>query len=435
MFKDLFPEMDLHAKIQNFLSELFRNSFMAEKMFARINPLAEYRMHFGRATGTAEKVLNFSFTRIYGTDQEGKRTKHIDKVMVVIDDRTHEYELAQELENKAKEQAQKVEKLYQILRLDPQVFTNFINEAVESLDGMRTRLADLGTDTAENKHIIAECFRTVHTLKGNARAMNLDSVSERAHGLEDVLALVREHPEKLDDETREKVIKGMRLLHEEIQDGNALFSKILNMKDALSATAKDPFKEFQESVHSIVEKESKYAEKNVRLQLTNNVTKKLSANVVRRIRGPVIQLLRNAIDHGLEDASGRLAAGKPEVGTIQLTLHEEEEHLFIVCEDDGKGLDVELIRTKAVEKNILSAAQAEAMPSRDIYRLIFQSGFSTSAKVTELSGRGVGMDVIRVDIKELGGKIYLSTQPGHHTRFALKIPLDETKLAGKGAGK
>ncbi len=195
------------------------------------------------------------------------------------------------------------------------------------------------------------------------------------------------------------------------------------MKDALNTTQRDPRQDFETSMHSIVKKESGYAQKSVRLEIVDNVKGDIASDLLRSVRSMVIQLLRNAIDHGMEDPEGRKSAGKPEEGLIRLTLDEEDDHLFIVCEDDGRGLNAELIRMKALEKRLIDEAQAKAMDDFETYRLIFQSGFSTAPRVTELSGRGVGLDVIRGDMKDLKGKIYLSTEPGRRTRFALKIPL------------
>ncbi|MBI3394981.1 MAG: Hpt domain-containing protein, partial [Spirochaetia bacterium] len=280
----------------------------------------------------------------------------------------------------------------------------------------------LGTDPEENKHIIQECFRSCHTLKGNARAMNLDTVSDSAHKLEDILAKVREHPETFTPEIKEQVVRGMHALQDEIQDGNSLFSKILNMKDALTVGHKDPEAEFQESVQSVVKKESTYAEKNVQLIYTKETPRKLSPAIVKRIRGPVIQLLRNAIDHGLEGSAARTKVGKPEAGTIRLTVGEEGGTLVVVCEDDGHGLSADTIKAKALEKKVITEDEAASMSTHDLYRLIFESGFSTAPRITELSGRGVGMDVIVGELKDLKGRIYVRTRPGEFTRFTLRIP-------------
>ncbi|MDR3485280.1 MAG: chemotaxis protein CheW [Bradyrhizobium sp.] len=149
----------------------------------------------------------------------------------------------------------------------------------------------------------------------------------------------------------------------------------------------------------------------------------LDRQVLEMIKDPLTHMVRNSADHGIEDGIRRLAAGKPETGTIALNAYHESGHIFIRIADDGRGLDVERIRQKAISNNLATEAAIAAMTEQQILQFIFRAGFSTAEKVTSVSGRGVGMDVVRTNIERIGGTIELSSVAGRGTTFLIKIPL------------
>jgi two-component system chemotaxis sensor kinase CheA len=134
-------------------------------------------------------------------------------------------------------------------------------------------------------------------------------------------------------------------------------------------------------------------------------------------------MVRNSADHGLEPAPGRLAAGKPERGTIRLSACHEGGHIMIEIADDGRGLDIDRIRAKAIAMGLASEADIEKMTEAQVQRFIFAPGFSTVDKVTSVSGRGIGMDVVRANIDQIGGTIDVKSVAGRGTAFTIKIPL------------
>ncbi|HEY4075521.1 MAG TPA: chemotaxis protein CheW [Rhizomicrobium sp.] len=149
----------------------------------------------------------------------------------------------------------------------------------------------------------------------------------------------------------------------------------------------------------------------------------LDRQVLEMIKDPLTHMVRNSADHGIEDGVRRLAAGKPETGTITLDAYHESGHIFIRIADDGRGLDVDRIRQKAVANGLVSEAAVAAMSEQQILQFIFGAGFSTAEKITSVSGRGVGMDVVRTNIERIGGTIELSSVAGRGTTFLIKIPL------------
>jgi two-component system, chemotaxis family, sensor kinase CheA len=149
----------------------------------------------------------------------------------------------------------------------------------------------------------------------------------------------------------------------------------------------------------------------------------LDRQVLELVKDPLTHLVRNCADHGIETPAERLAAGKPPKGVIRLSACHEGGHIIIKIADDGRGLDLARIRSRAVELGVASEADMAARPDAEIGSLIFMPGFSTASKVTSVSGRGVGMDVVRANIEQIGGTVDFTSAPGAGTTFSIKIPL------------
>lgn len=148
----------------------------------------------------------------------------------------------------------------------------------------------------------------------------------------------------------------------------------------------------------------------------------LDRTVLDEISDPLIHLVRNAVDHGIETPEERRAAGKSEVGRIRLAAWREKNNIIIELEDDGKGLDIERIKQKAIERGVITPSEAESMSEDEIKMLIFSPGFSTKDKATEISGRGVGMDVVKTTVEKLGGSVRISSKKGEGTRIRIHLP-------------
>ncbi len=146
-------------------------------------------------------------------------------------------------------------------------------------------------------------------------------------------------------------------------------------------------------------------------------------SVIENIADPLVHLIRNAIDHGIEPPEERKKLGKPEKGRIVLSAFQEGNNIVIVVVDDGRGLNLEKIKEKAIEKAIISKEEAEGLNDREIAELIFQPGFSTADRVTDVSGRGVGMDVVKTNLAKINGSIDVLTQQGKGVKFTIKLPL------------
>ena len=162
--------------------------------------------------------------------------------------------------------------------------------------------------------------------------------------------------------------------------------------------------------------------KKMELYMTGEDTE-LDRTVVDQIGDPLQHLLRNSADHGLEDNATRVERGKPEVGSIFLKAFQEGNNVIIEVGDDGNGIDVAAVRDKAVERGVITAEQAENMSQKEIINLLFLPSFSMAKKITDISGRGVGLDVVKSNIEALGGDVEVRTQLGEGTTFIVRLPL------------
>jgi two-component system chemotaxis sensor kinase CheA len=149
----------------------------------------------------------------------------------------------------------------------------------------------------------------------------------------------------------------------------------------------------------------------------------LDRTILDALGDPVMHLLRNAVDHGIETPAEREAAGKPPAGSVELRATRENDRVLITLRDDGKGLDPERIRQKAVERGLVTAEEAALLPEEAVFDFVFEAGFSTAEQVTDVSGRGVGMDAVRTAVSALDGSVALASTPGEGTLVTVRLPV------------
>jgi len=214
-----------------------------------------------------------------------------------------------------------------------------------------------------------------------------------------------------------------KIKNPELQTSVQILSTITTeLQETIMKTRMQPIGIVFNKFPRIVRDLSKALNKKVKLHIEGAETE-LDRSMIEAIKDPLTHLIRNAIDHGIEFPEEREKFGKSPGGNLSLRAYQESGYVIIEVEDDGKGIDIEKIKKKAIEKGFLSLKEAESISERELMSFIFKPGFSTAEKITELSGRGVGMDVVKSNIEKLGGTIELNTVPGKGTTVRLKIPL------------
>jgi two-component system chemotaxis sensor kinase CheA len=195
-----------------------------------------------------------------------------------------------------------------------------------------------------------------------------------------------------------------------------------DMREIIMKTRLQPIQNVMGKFPRMVRDLAIACEKQVRIETTGQETE-LDRTILEAIKDPLSHAVRNSVDHGIETAAVRLAAGKPAEGTLSLRAFHEGGQVNIEISDDGAGIDPERIRAKAIEKGLITAQQAERMSQHEIISLVFKPGFSTAAKITNVSGRGVGMDVVRTNIEKIGGTVDIQSVLGQGSTVRMKIPL------------
>ena len=226
---------------------------------------------------------------------------------------------------------------------------------------------------------------------------------------------------KIYDDVEERY-EGEKFLEELNQVVSSLSLVTTDIQLAVMKTRMLPIAKVFNKFPRMIRDLSRELNKQIDLEITGEETE-LDKSIVEQIGDPLVHMIRNSCDHGVEDGPTRLAAGKPEKGTIQLKAYNEGNHIVIEITDDGKGLDADMLKAKSIEKGIITEREADTMSDKEAFGLIFKPGFSTAAKVTNVSGRGVGMDVVKTNIEKLNGIIDIESEIGKGTTMKLKIPL------------
>ncbi|GIK25954.1 MAG: chemotaxis protein A [Betaproteobacteria bacterium] len=197
---------------------------------------------------------------------------------------------------------------------------------------------------------------------------------------------------------------------------------VSDLQNAVMKTRMQPIGRLFQKYPRIARDLARNLGKDVELVLAGEETE-IDKTMIEDLSDPIIHLIRNAVDHGIESPLERTAAGKPEKSEVRLEARQEGDHIVILIADDGRGMNAERLRAKALEKGLIGNEEANTMDERQSFNLVFLPGFSTAAKVSDVSGRGVGMDVVRTNIQKLNGSIEIKSELGKGTTFIISLPL------------
>jgi chemosensory pili system protein ChpA (sensor histidine kinase/response regulator) len=320
-----------------------------------------------------------------------------------------------------------------MLRVNADTLDYLINEAGE-VSIARSRIeAELRTV----KNTLGDLTESIGRLRGQLREVEVQADSQMQSRKSEVEQQKGEFdPLEFDRYTRLQELT--RLMAESLHDIMSIQQTILkNVGETEAAllqqarTSRDvqqelmrmravPFSNLNERLYRVVRQTARDVDKKAELEIEGSQVE-LDRSVLEKIGAPLEHMLRNSLAHGLESPADRVAAGKPETGRITVTLRQESNEIALILSDDGAGLDLDKLYAKALERGVLQPGQ----PVTDLEKmqLIFASGLSTADKVTELSGRGVGMDVVRKEITSIGGRIDIESTRGKGTTFAIYLPL------------
>ena len=258
---------------------------------------------------------------------------------------------------------------------------------------------------------------------GGQIALRLDG--EHSAG---VLEGIRSHVRRIQNELEplRREVQAFSQAHEFVEDLFEAIHQLGRVSDGIQQSVMDTrmvpigplFARFKRVVRDITRSTGKQA----RLEIRGENTE-LDKRMIDELGDPLVHLVRNSVDHGIESPEVREAAGKPREGTVTLDAFHRGNSIVIEVRDDGKGLDADRILRKCLEKGLVTKADAEKMTTQQIYQKIWEPGLSTAEKVTEVSGRGMGMDIVKSKIEELSGTADINSVPGQGTTITIKLPL------------
>ena len=404
------------------------------------------------------RFIGLEYRPIYQpiSQKNRKNESQLSKIICICSDKTSEKLLAK----RAEDEATMVKILLQVAK-DRQTFVEFIQE---------TRLL-LGTfqDEFQNSYYEMDTklmMRILHSIKGNTSLFEMNSLSEIAHQLETKVSGLKDaSPQDIQNSIRE-IEEGIAAISESIEkfltdhqeligpinddekaesravpvqsiqrilrlamsgtsnpDGRAQFLRVLVDELCLDYFHL-PFRRFEDLVKKVALEEKKEVQ-----YILEKTTIKGLMSAYRSLVGSCIHLFRNSVDHGLEFPAEREQLGKPRQGTIRVRFERNQNALKMIIEDDGRGINPHIIGRRAVEKGLCTEAEAAALSSAQILELIFLPGFSTRDEISNLSGRGVGLDAVKMETEKLRGRISVHSVLGEGSQFTLEVPILRSKVA------
>ena len=467
LLKEIVPEKTLRTAM-DYVALLWGDR-VNEKLVKTINPLNEVEVHFDNAAGGFDThFLEFDFNRV-------KSQGSLSHLLVTVNDVTKRVMLSRELqESQEKAQAQ-LDLLLRILHVEPDSLTGFLTDADVSLKMVNSILKEPAREESAFRAKIDGIYRQVHAVKGEAAALGLKTVEQRAHAFEEALSDLKGRATlsgsdflplvvKLDDlfnhlaQVRE-MLSRLVDLHQAIASrrgpmGSALpqveaekvdrwlagesdepqqHDKTMQLRAPVMPEAEVPASEpagggLERTLADLAARVASSQSKQVALRC--NGLDNVPESYRRAVKDITIQLVRNAVVHGIEEPRERAKAHKAEVGTLAVEFGaRDSEGYELIVQDDGRGLQLERIKEVAVERGLITQQQAAMLDPRQTMALIFRPGFSTADRVTTDAGRGAGMDLVRILVAELGGRVGLASAGGKFSKFKIWLPATERAVA------
>jgi sensor domain CHASE-containing protein/HPt (histidine-containing phosphotransfer) domain-containing protein len=442
----------LHSQLSDFL-EILCEARMTDQDLNDLNPVST----FDFLRNNEHRFLSVHFHLI---DKGNNIPKNI---LMVIADSTEEKKLTEKVKISEQENIQ-----LKAIAEDPDLFKEFLSEMNQVTIHAEKKLIELEKNT-DKRTLVNEIFSDVHTIKGTAGSFGLTVVAKIAGDLEERLLELRESGEitipviyqtrtslaslsnaitSVVDDTRkilgddiighhdvtvrisiEKLNRELDVIKTLLRNESIDKVAMLRLQERIetqfryltTVPAKKGFAKALKILPGLIKKTNK----NILFEFTGGEIP-IECEVAKELNTPLIHLFRNAIDHGIEPSDVRVQTGKKAEGRVCLDVSEQYNCLVIKISDDGKGLDPDLLKSTAVEKKIITENEASRLTAKEAMELILRPGFSTSTEVTEISGRGVGMDAVVISIRvNLGGNFNIQSEKGNGTTFTIEVPIQQ----------
>ena len=377
------------------------------KMLDEINPISEF-MYIDK-NAKSEKMIKTVFNSV----DMGSNNLFI---MGNMEDISATKELERQLAEEAGKREEEMRTLFQVIQIDSAVFNDFIEDVDFEFNKVNETLKD---KSISGKDALVIIYQSVHAIKSNATILGLENFSSMVHTLEDTIKKFRDNDDVTFDNILHVTVELEKIMREKDKFQNVT-EKIVSFKTT-SGSTRQGGNVLIETLSKACDKAAEAMNKKAKLVVDNLDMTILDRGPRREIKEILTQLVRNAVYHGIETPEERKISGKTEEGTVRLVITGAGNKIHIKLSDDGKGLDLNRIREKALRLNLLTAENAGK--KGNLMNVIFAPGFSTAETADVHAGRGIGLNLVRDRIKHLNGAIKLSSESGKGTVFQLDIPV------------
>ncbi len=405
------PE-DKMKSVGDFLGMLF-DPFIDRRTALKLNPLAESEFFFDHGEGELDsKFLRFDFKRV-GDDS------HVARMMIVVRDVTEQVELNQRMEDTRAQTESDMELFYRILHVDPEMLGGFITDLREDLASVNGEL-EVSDQSLTDR--LERMYRKVHAIKGDASLLSLDLVADKAHEFENEIARLIGKPEKSNADFVQLTIS----LSELQKTAEQIESMTRRLREFQLAFVRNNLSDRDFMVVALEKLVSRIAEetgKKVELDAEEFQAAHIPPAHRKQVRDVLVQLAQNAVFHGIEKPDARRQAGKREAGVLAIRTTTENGRLVVSFRDDGKGIDLNLLKERARKSGRYTEEKLASLSGTDAMKLMFDVGISSASdEPNQHAGRGVGMDLVRRAVRELGGNLKVLFRSGSYCEFRFSIP-------------
>ncbi|MFZ5628333.1 MAG: ATP-binding protein [Spirochaetota bacterium] len=401
-------------KTADYLELMFKPE-IKEAVMNNINPLREIEINFDSAGAPAkQKFLQFKFKRI----MDGAAIQHL---MAAVTDVTKQVLLDRKLKETEEKNAGQMEMLFGILHVEPRMLSEFIGDMEEDITLINDTLKPGGSNLPLREKL-AVIYRAMHTIKGNASILNLKFFAGKAHEYEEKVGELQ-HKDDLSGQDFLPLVLKLNEMIETLREVKSLIQRITQFQANFGGEKKN-VDLLVKAVDSNVQKLSGELNKKAQLSFDRFEPAHIPEQHRKLLKDILIQLTRNSLAHGIETPDERKAAGKPEAGKVELASEKAADGLRIYFRDDGRGLQLDKLRRKAIESGRHKPEEVDKWDAQTVAGMIFVPGISTADATTLNAGRGVGMDIIQQKVESLGGKVDVRFETGTFCEFAITLPIE-----------
>ena len=403
-YPDMPAQAEAREELRRFLQILFTNTSASMEMIMDVNPLKDHRMYLTSAAGFEERVVSAKFIRIMSPDDS------VENLMVIFEDNTERLQMEQQLREQQRKSDSEISTIQSILRFGVPTFAEFLDEITDLVDEYDDNLSHIS-----QKDILENLYSHTHSLKGSARYYEVAFLAEITHDIEERLNALRNR----DGETIQTARYELEAKVEELRKAQKGVHDILDQLRDLASSELIQQSEAHAFVASLERMTTKLGDDLGKPVNFSSVVNVKSIPMKRQLKNPIIHLIRNALDHGIEDSFQRISKGKQEIGNIRVSLDDTGTMFRFSIRDDGAGINSEKVLLRARERNIpcdVNGGLQEAL------RVSFLPEFSTKRDVTEISGRGFGLHIVKEAVTKLRGKIKVRTKIDEGTMITIEFP-------------